>query len=80
MGLFSLIGFILQQKRKYRAYMERKRAMKQKRLEDQERLQNVAACSTSSASNFASQREISRLRKFFAKTKRLSFGSLSGAL
>lgn len=78
--LFWFYGFILQQKRKYRAYMERKRAMKQKRLEDQERLQNVAACSTSSASNFASQREISRLRKFFAKTKRLSFGSLSGAL
>ncbi|KAG2182335.1 hypothetical protein INT43_007265 [Umbelopsis isabellina] len=78
--LFWFYGFIRQQKRKYQVYMERKRAMKQKILEEKENLQSVASCSTSSVSNFASKKEISRLRKFFAQGKRLSFGSLSGAL
>jgi hypothetical protein len=66
--------------RKYKAYMEKRNAMK---LEEQTNNTetSISASSTAfSTTNHASRKEISRLRKFFAKTKRLSFGSLSGAL
>jgi hypothetical protein len=66
--------------RKYKAYMEKRNAMKLEEQTNNTEASTSASSTAFSTTNHASRKEISRLRKFFAKTKRLSFGSLSGAL
>lgn len=60
--------------------MEKRAAREQEKLKEQLVVSEPSTSASSSASSAASRKEISRLRKFFANTKRLSFGSLTGAL
>ncbi|KAI9287008.1 hypothetical protein BC943DRAFT_336100 [Umbelopsis sp. AD052] len=78
--LFWFYGFIQQQMRKYRAFMKKRAAREQEELKQKMVVSEPSTSASSSATAAASRKEISRLRKFFANTKRLSFGSLTGAL